>query len=196
MAPILPPGWSVEGQLEQGENGTIHYQAMLKTPQCRFSAVKAVFPRAHVEVARNAKALKAYVHKDETRVAEVAPQKSVNVYEYVNVVASEITFDMTKAYFIQRQEMRRSVGLKEDETEDEMILEFIDDIIRSKIEEGQIGLEFLAVNPIWRSVWKRFWRAIIRRSEVLRAKSEETDRQTDTSEPEVHPAGDEIKMDV
>ena len=59
-------GWKVEGQLERGEQGTEHYQLILRTPQVRFSAVKQVFPRAHIEVARNVGALTAYVHKEDT----------------------------------------------------------------------------------------------------------------------------------
>lgn len=60
-------GWSVEGQLEKGKEGTPHYQLMVKTPQVRFSAVKKAFPRAHIELARNRAALAAYVTKEETR---------------------------------------------------------------------------------------------------------------------------------
>lgn len=50
-------GWKVIGQLEQGENGTKHYQLLVKTPRIRFGGVKKEFPRAHVEVARNVAAL-------------------------------------------------------------------------------------------------------------------------------------------
>lgn len=64
-------GWRVEGQKEVGENGTPHYQICLSTGQVRFSAVKAVFPRAHIEAARNVSALKKYVGKDDTRVGSL-----------------------------------------------------------------------------------------------------------------------------
>ena len=33
-------GWKVEGQLEKGENGTPHYQLMVKTPQIRFDPLR------------------------------------------------------------------------------------------------------------------------------------------------------------
>lgn len=48
-------GWSLQGQFEQGEEtGTRHFQGMLKTgQQVRFAAVKKVFPRGHIEPARN-----------------------------------------------------------------------------------------------------------------------------------------------
>lgn len=72
MEPELPPCWKLTGQLESGEEGTTHYQGMLSTPQVRFSAVKKVFQRAHIELARNKAALAKYVHKDDTRIAEVS----------------------------------------------------------------------------------------------------------------------------
>ena len=44
----LPPGWSLEGQYEKGEqNGTLHFQGLLKTTQVRFSAVKRQFPSTY-----------------------------------------------------------------------------------------------------------------------------------------------------
>lgn len=64
-------GWMVEGQLEKGDNGTPHYQLIVKTPQMRFSALKKAFPRAHIEVAKNVKALETYVKKDETRIGQL-----------------------------------------------------------------------------------------------------------------------------
>lgn len=64
-------GWKVEGQKELGAEGTPHYQLLVRTPQVRFSAVKKAFPRAHIEVARNVRALQAYVHKEETRDSDL-----------------------------------------------------------------------------------------------------------------------------
>lgn len=64
-------GWKVEGQIERGENGTPHYQLLVKTPQTRFSTIKNYFKRGHIEPAKNVVALKKYVHKEDTRVAEL-----------------------------------------------------------------------------------------------------------------------------
>lgn len=68
------PGWSVKGQLEVGESGTPHYQLMVKSPQVRWSAVKRIFPRGHIEPARNAAALAEYVAKQDSRVAALPTQ--------------------------------------------------------------------------------------------------------------------------
>lgn len=64
-------GWTVDGQPEKGENGTLHYQLIVKTPQVRFSSVKKAFPRAHIEAAKNPVALQRYVHKQDTQVGEL-----------------------------------------------------------------------------------------------------------------------------
>lgn len=67
-------GWRIEGQLEQGEEGTEHYQLLIRTPQTRFSAIKKAFPTAHIEVARNIEALKQYVNKEDTRAGSLPAQ--------------------------------------------------------------------------------------------------------------------------
>lgn len=59
-------------QLEVGENGTPHFQAAIYFKNKRKwtvvkEAIQAVYPGAHVEVARNYARLSAYCRKDETR---------------------------------------------------------------------------------------------------------------------------------
>lgn len=71
IAQARQKGWKVDGQIEKGEQGTEHYQLILKTPQSRFSTIKKVFPRAHIEVARNQAALEVYVHKTDTRIKQL-----------------------------------------------------------------------------------------------------------------------------
>lgn len=72
IARATQAGWKVDGQLERGENGTPHYQLMVKTPQVRFAAVKRMFPRGHIEVARDSVALARYVQKQESRLAPLS----------------------------------------------------------------------------------------------------------------------------
>lgn len=69
------------GQLEKGESGTPHIQGLLKTDKVRFSQVKKLFPRAHIEAARNVAALTKYVQKEDTRVAQL--QQSLERVEVV-----------------------------------------------------------------------------------------------------------------
>ena len=156
MAPTLPAKWALTGQVEKGEEGTEHYQGMLKTPQERFSAIKKVFPRAHIEVARNRKALEQYVHKSDSRIAE-RPDVVSNIptlFDYQHTVARNWDDDEYKAkcekYF---------KGIDGEES----FMQYLDDLVIRDIEDGVCGVEFIAINPMWRSAWKKFGRAMIKR---------------------------------
>jgi len=156
MTPTLPAKWVLTGQVEQGEEGTIHYQAMLKTPQERFSAVKKVFPRAHIEVARNSKALGQYVHKAESRLAE-RPDVVSNIptlWDYQHTIAKAFRDDEFIDHCSQFQTPM---------SEDDLFMGYLDDLVRRDIEKGVCGVEFIAINPMWRSAWKKFGRAMIKR---------------------------------
>ena len=155
-------GWRVDGQKEVGENGTPHYQLIVKTPQVRFSAVKARFPRAHIEIARNIEALENYVHKDETRVALLAQQSEL--YPSLQKV-----WDMFYEWLELDKNVKEFCGSNPDR-----MLKFFDQFIGEAIEDGYV-LETMAVNPQIRSSVKNYGRSIILRSRVRR----QTDRQTD-----------------
>lgn len=153
---VLPSSWYLEGQLEKGdETGTLHYQGMLRTPQVRWSAVKKVFPRAHVEPARNPIALKKYVHKEETRVAAVAAIPTL--FEYQTIIAEKWVEDEFKA------RIQRYVEANQIPDIDVVALRYIDSLVAADVESGRRGAEYIAINPMWRSSWKYFWRSIINR---------------------------------
>lgn len=181
MSATLPAGWSITGQMEKGEEGTEHYQAMLKTPQVRFSAVKSVFPRAHIEITRNVKALANYVHKDESRIAQVNDRTSniPTLFDYQHTIASrwnDSDFgDLCDKY--------------EDMKLDDVALEYVDILVAEDIRRGVCGIEYIGINPMWRSAWKKFWRAMVSRE---RGRQTE-DRQTDSPENEVVYPPAEIK---
>lgn len=152
----LPVGWKLEGQLEKGEEtGTLHYQGMLKTSQVRFSAVKRVFPKAHIEVARNPTALKKYVNKEETRVSTV--QSIPTMFEYQTIIAGKWVEDEYTA------RIQRAIQNNQIPDCDAIALRYIDSLVAADIESGRRGAEFIAINPMWRSSWKIFWRSIITR---------------------------------
>lgn len=141
-------GWKVDGQLEKGENGTPHYQLIVTTPQVRFSAVKKQFPRAHIELARNIKALKAYVHKEDTREAELAEQSQFYPsYAKVSEFFAEECADYQEKHSCLPQEK---------------LLEIFDTMVDKKIRQGYY-LENIAVNPQIRSAINKFGKAIFRR---------------------------------
>jgi len=159
IATARQKGWTVEGQLEKGAEGTSHYQLMVKTPQVRFSAVKKMFPRAHIEQARNVKALEQYVHKDETREGELKVDSS----KYPSL---QKLWDMFAEWLDDK-------GSWWNWDSDIALINF-DKFICDKIEAGFV-VETMAVNPQIRSCVKNYLTPIIHRSNIRR----QTDRQTD-----------------
>jgi hypothetical protein len=65
-------GWTIEGQLEVGKNGTPHYQLAVRTNE-PWKAVKGQFPRANIQEAVDPEALRKYVVKTETRALDLVP---------------------------------------------------------------------------------------------------------------------------
>lgn len=169
LNPSLPAGWSMTGQLEKGAEGTEHYQGMLKTMQVRFTAVKKVFPRAHIEIARNRKALEKYVHKDETRLATVADNKSpqVTLFDYQHQIARRWDDEEFEEFKQVRADYERQFPTTKHQEDDDIALDYLDKLVREDIEKGMIGIEFIAINPMWRSAWKKFWKAMVAREKLL-----------------------------
>lgn len=169
-------GWKVEGQLEKGEQGTPHYQLLVKTPQIRFSAVKKQFPRAHIEVARNVAALEQYVHKEETREGELKQQSEL----YPSL---QRLWDMLAEWINDK-----NIHHKWMSSDEEYRLFQFDKFINDKIYEGYV-VETMAVNPQVRSSIKHYGINI-----VIRSLHRQTDRQTDEnimSDSEYNNAGEE-----
>lgn len=166
----LPVGWHLEGQLERGEQGTEHFQGMLRTPQVRFSAVKRIFPRAHIEAAKNPVALKKYVHKEETRVASV--ESIPTLFEYQTIIADKWDQDE------YNRRWQTAIEQTQLPMPDDVAMQYIDDLVAADIESGRRGAEFIAINPMWRSSWKLFWRSIIiRHASQKQAKQQATGPQ-------------------
>lgn len=154
-------GWKVEGQLEQGENGTPHYQLMVKTPQTRFGSIKKAFPRAHIEPARDIKALSNYVTKEDTRIGTLP---SNNKYPSLTGL-----WELFYTYIRTEQ-----LAIPDDE---EARLVIFDTFIGLHIELGY-HVETMGVNPQMRSAVKKYLPSLMFRAEKIRR---QTDRQTDTN---------------
>jgi len=152
IAPALPAGWKLQGQIEKGEEGTEHFQGMLCTPQVRFSAVKRHLPRAHIEIARNKDALQAYVHKDETRVREVQQSAGLTVFALQDKVL-ELWNDSDFKEFQDAMKWHEN-----------SYLWYADCKVRQLIANGVSGgIEYVAINPMWRTSWKKFGESIVQR---------------------------------
>lgn len=203
-------GWIVEGQLEQGESGTPHYQLMVKTPQVRFSALKKTFPRAHIEVAKNESALRAYVGKEESRVAPLPEQSNqypslsklwTLLYDYIRNVLPPVPNEHRlmeredKAFRFYWSEGQwymsfndRRIHRRFCDPDRSRRLELFDDFIRCMIGRGY-RVETLAVNPQVRSCFQNYFMALMEREHRAIMAAENS---TELNLPEEHnPDGDE-----
>jgi len=156
------PGWKLEGQYEQGEEGTRHFQGMLTTPHIRWSAVKRQFPRAHIEIGRNRAALSVYVKKEEIRVGDYATEVNKNMFQAQAMIAG----DWDQEEYDDMWNLHVAIRLKRGKTPDDpsdIAMKYLDELVDRRIRKGERGLEMTAVNPVWRSSWKRFYASIIYR---------------------------------
>lgn len=155
MAQQTPPGWRLEGQVERAPTtGKLHLQLLLKTPQVRFSQVKKQFASAHIEVARDAKALARYVHKDETRVSGVEHRATPTVWDFNLLIVDKWDCD--------EFQLRASLKNWEDASTSQVMI-YVDYIIGTLIEDGVRGAEYMGVNPMIRSAWQRYWKNMLYR---------------------------------
>jgi len=166
-------GWIVEGQKEVGENGTPHYQLMVNTrTQQRFPALKKVFPRAHIELARKPTALKQYVHKVETRVSAL-PESSRFVTSQTQLW--KLVVDVLESADIDK-EHRIMIGEDRAYNPDRFDpLASLDYAADTLIRQGYYCVETMVVNPQTRSAFQKFWRSIVARRQLDR----QTDRQNE-----------------
>jgi len=151
IAQAKQKGWRVDGQKEKGENGTVHYQLIVKTPQTRFAAMKKAFPRAHIEVARNGTALAKYVKKDKTREGEL-PENN----QYPNAKA------FWKMLFGQYEDITTVQKGLTMMTKDER-LQWLDNQAEDLIKDG-IMCESFVCNPSTRAAFGKWATALAERA--------------------------------
>lgn len=185
-----------QGQLEKGEEGTTHIQGLLRTQSVRFSQVKKLLPRAHIEKATNIFALTNYVTKEETRVAPLVADKVATprvVQEYLTSIV------MDKIYYkgmpVQHEEFydrrMRSIWrskILEEEMDTVQLFhmnkhyiqahadEFIDKAVSDLIEMGYYGIEFVIANNQVRNGYKKYLCSIIIRHYASQVHPEEEDQ--------------------
>lgn len=187
-------GWSVEGQQERGKEGTPHYQLHVKTPQVRFSAIKKVFSRAHIEVARNVSALANYVQKEETREGQLPVSQDQYpslsklwklMYKWlVEVKEVKIYLDETDKRFVVKGPYIARFS-EEHGVVRRSPLDIFDDFIKDMIISGY-HVETMGINPQIRGCWNNYWHALLHREFNALANEKQdvdkkTDRQTDSS---------------
>lgn len=153
----------VIGQLEKGENGTPHVQGMLNTESVRFSQIKRVLPRAHIEVARKPAALAQYVQKEDTRLAplqtaQVATQADVQkqclAYAIADYKRNTLTSNFTRDDFYSWTRLQ-SVQYKS------WTESLLDASVKKLVCDGYYGIEFVMCNPQVRLAFKKYFCEIV-----------------------------------
>lgn len=186
------------GQLEEGDNGTPHIQAALKTDNIRFSQVKKALPRAHIEVARNAVALRQYVQKEDTRVASLptvaVAQLSDLQKESLSVAMMHLQHKGSWLHWrpsssrmrAGKMECTYTKELMSEETSVEEAIDanyvyieenkrfWFDEAVNRLIRRGYYGAEMFGANQFTRSAFLQYFSAIIIRTE--NARYQETQR--------------------
>jgi len=154
-------GWKVTGQLEKGENGTEHYQLMVRTPQVRFSAVKKAFPRAHIEVARNPADLAKYVTKTDTRIGALPnsdwyPSQAA----FYTLICDVVRNESKKATLPSDTEV---LAMMQGKSKDP--LEQFDRAVKTLIAQGY-HCEHHGCNPQVRSAWRLYRDSMLTRYDL------------------------------
>lgn len=141
------------GQDEVGENGTLHFQGLVKCKYTtKFSAIKKWLTRAHIEKARNVKALMNYVQKTETAVEGTQMKLTESVSESKEYITPSkfprLVVKMAKEYMTKHD--WKIHGEWFDMYEAYEYVSFrnavVNATIREMIKEGW-HIELLAVNP-------------------------------------------------
>lgn len=156
----LPPGWAFgDANVERcPKTGKYHWQGYLKSLYVRGSEVKSVLKpdMPHIEKTRNKLALVNYANKTESRVDTIAaPQGVPTPWEYIDVIAKKWDHEEFS------EAIKQNGGSK---MLDDIAMAYVDHLVSKDIEDGVRGVEFIAVNPMFRSAWKKFWSSIIVRN--------------------------------
>lgn len=185
MSRARQKGWKVEGQLERGENGTPHYQLMVRTGQVRFSAVKKAFPRAHIEPARNVSALKEYVHKEKTKEGELPVQN--DKYPSLDKIWELLFQQFLIAGVMNRHPHTQSVDWSPYASDDPL---YELDLATANLIRDGYRVESILANPQNRTAFKKWSMDLMTR--VYREQlATQSARQTDTNENDLHTSDDQ-----
>lgn len=168
----LPWVREVKGQLEKGEEGTVHLQGMVKTQSVRFAQMKKALPRAHIEKAKNEVALAKYVSKEETRIGPTVQVKTATQADLQNQLLKVILEDLNFQPATSNQMLEI---ITEQTSKIKKHWEFyLDKAVNLLIFQGYYGVEFVVSNPQIRTAFRKYLPSILYRTYNAQQASEET----------------------
>lgn len=136
--------WDLEGQEELcPETGKLHYQGMLHTGQVRWSAVKKVFPKAHIEPCRDPVALRKYVHKEATRAPAPRTGRTMNRDKFFADVFEHM-WNSDADHMEEDIKTDRHCNL---------LLQVVEQMLMAG---GDWSYSYMAMNPQTKQLWERF----------------------------------------
>lgn len=158
------PTWvkRTAGQQEKcPTTGKLHWQCLLHTEQVRFSSVKKWLPTAHIEKARNIKALEQYVAKTESAVDgtkfDVKTDKEhLALHQQLEMLA--------KCYLVAEDEILKMIAEVRPAEIDKKIYWFLANTILA----GDPTLASMLANPALERMWvntRGTWVSLARESE-------------------------------
>lgn len=139
----------------------LHFQGALNTAQVRFSAVKKILPKSHIEACRSdAESLKRYAMKDETSVGQKSSSTNPKYYTMESLMVK------LAETWVERFE------------EDLDIITGNDDygfsVISSRLLRENFFLISLCSQPQIGRAWKLYWSTCVKRYKELRDEVPET----------------------
>jgi len=153
----------VSGQVEKGQEGTVHIQGMLKTQSVRFAQVKKALPRAHIEAAKNPAGLAKYVVKPETRVSSIPTVRTATQSDIQRQVYNQVIAD---CYRLEQNRYGEAFDILK--CDDNYLLNkytqhirmywesYVDTAVRILIRQGYYGIEFVMSNPQVRTAFRKY----------------------------------------
>lgn len=171
MTQNMPSNWKLEGQIEQGHDidDKLHAQLMLHTEQTRGTKIAKYFPSCFIDEAKNPFALKKYVHKQDTRVAEF---KTVENRSPQWRVVRDKFFD----WLLHREEFPATIETEYDK------YRLWDEFIGQSLEEG-MEVDLIGVNPQYRCCINKYWKNGI--NMAIKRQQTPVDKKTDKTEDKV-----------
>ena len=92
-----------------------------------WAAVKKVYPRANISLARNAFALKEYVRKEDTRASAIVSSGVVNIFQFQDIIAGDWKVE----------EYNSLLQTWDKKGPDEVALIYCDQLVKQRIRAGQ-----------------------------------------------------------